>query len=184
MKWKNSNNTWGAIAMFFHWLTALAIISLFALGFWMVDLTYYSEWYKTAPFIHKSIGILLLILTLLRVLWRLKEKVPQPLEGQTLIERKTAHIVHVLLYILIFAVILSGYLMSTAAGRAINVFNVFEVSALPWIFTEQGAIAGFLHEYLAYAIIALASLHALAALKHHFVDKDNTLNRMIGRIKK
>tara|TARA_R110000868_G_scaffold189695_2_gene433070 strand:- start:113821 stop:114402 length:582 start_codon:yes stop_codon:yes gene_type:complete len=184
MKWKNSQKTWGGVSITLHWVTALTVVGLFCLGLWMTDLTYYSDWYKTAPFIHKSIGGLLFIVMLFRLLWRMTDNKPKPLATHTKSERIMAHLAHIALYVLIFAIFISGYLISTADGRAISVFNLFEVPALPFAFDKQEDIAGFIHYYLALGVIALASLHGFAALKHHFVDKDNTLNRMIGRMKK
>ena len=76
---------------------------------------------------------------------------------------------------------ITGYLISTADGRGIEVFELITIPAYGAIIENQEDIAGLVHKWLAYLLIALASLHALAALKHHFIDKDNTLNRMIGK---
>ena len=70
MHWRNSPTHYGLTSIVLHWLVAVAVFGLFALGFWMVGLNYYSSWYRTAPDLHKSIGILLLLVMLLRVLWR------------------------------------------------------------------------------------------------------------------
>ena len=74
---------------------------------------------------------------------------------------------------------LSGYLISTADGRGIEVFNWFEVPGLGSFIENQEDLAGQVHEYAAYILIGLSSLHALAALKHHFMNKDNTLKKML-----
>lgn len=76
---------------------------------------------------------------------------------------------------------ISGYLISTEDGRPIAVFGWFSVPALGALFDNQADIAGLVHEYVAYSLITLALLHAVAALKHHFFDKDHTLKRMLGR---
>jgi cytochrome b561 len=164
-------------ARIMHWLSALAIFSLFALGYWMVDLSYYSEWYKIAPNWHKSIGLSLFAFTLLRLIWKILTKAPE-IEGQTW-EKTGAKIAHILLYILLFATFLSGYLISTADGRGIEIFNLFTLPSLGEIIPNQEDLAGEVHYYLTYSLIALALLHALAALKHHFMNKDNTLKKMI-----
>ncbi|WP_325894473.1 cytochrome b [Grimontia sp. NTOU-MAR1] len=169
---------YNAVLRAIHWLTALVVVGLFAVGLWMVDLTYYSSWYKTAPYWHKSVGILLAVLTVFRVLWRSFKGAPQ-IEGNRL-ERTAAHSAHRLIYILLFVIFTSGYLISTSDGRAIEVFNWFEVPALGELFTNQSDIAGAIHYYAAFTLIGLAILHAAAALKHHFIDKDNTLRKMIG----
>ncbi|REL25932.1 cytochrome b [Thalassotalea euphylliae] len=176
---KNSKAQYGIIAKAFHWLSAIVVIGLFGVGWWMVDLNYYSQWYQTAPHWHKSIGILLLIATLTRLVWKALTPSPSPLATQSPVEQKAAKFAHYLLYALMLVIMLSGYLISTADGRAIAVFNWFEVAALGELFSNQADIAGVVHEYLAYTLILLALLHALAALKHHFVDKDDTLRRML-----
>ncbi|MCT6699376.1 cytochrome b [Rheinheimera sp. 4Y26] len=161
-----------------HWLMALMVVALFALGFWMVDLTYYSSWYKTAPYWHKSIGILLFALLLLRLFWRFKTGKPEALASQNMKLQQVAAIVHMLLYLLLFSIVLTGYLISTADGRGIEVFSWFELPALGELFAEQADIAGALHKWFAYVLMALVAMHAAGAVKHHFVDKDATLKRM------
>ncbi|CZF84286.1 cytochrome b [Grimontia marina] len=169
---------YNAVSRAIHWLTALVVIGLFAVGLWMVDLTYYSTWYKTAPYWHKSIGILLLGLTIFRLAWRIVKGTPR-IEGNRF-ERAGAHTAHRLIYVLLFVIFASGYLISTSDGRAIEVFNWFEVPALGELFPNQSDIAGAIHYYAAFTLIGLAVLHAAAALKHHYIDKDNTLRKMIG----
>lgn len=173
---KNSDAQFGLVAMLFHWLTAIVVLGLFAVGWWMVELNYYSEWYRTAPHWHKSTGLLLAALVILRLLWKLVNPKPKAL-GQPW-EQKAASVAHALLYTLMLAIFFSGYLISTADGRGIDIFAWITVPSLGELFEDQEDIAGLVHEYLAYALISLVVLHALAALKHHFVDKDETLRRM------
>lgn len=176
---KNTANSWGFISIFIHWITALTVISLFILGLWMTGLDYYNDWYRTAPYIHKSIGILLFILTLFRVIWRIYNKTPKPLTTHLLWERKAAHFVHILLYFLLFSIMISGYLISTADSRPISVFDLFEVPAMITFIPNQEDTAGTIHLYLAYTIIGLVVIHLMAAFKHHFINKDRTLTRML-----
>lgn len=178
---KNTKDRYGVISIAFHWLAAVTIIGLFVLGYWMVDLGYYDPWYQDGPFIHKSIGVLLFVVMVVRLIWKLNQPQPEPLSTYTRFERIASHAVHNLLYLLIFCVILFGYLISTADGRPISVFNLFSVPSLGSLFTDQEDIAGFLHKYTAYAIAFLVVCHALAACKHHMIDKDSTLKRMLGR---
>lgn len=178
---KNSPSHYGIVSVVLHWLVALVVFGLFAAGFWMVDLSYYSQWYRTAPHWHKSTGILLAMVMLLRLLWRWLSPPPQALATHRSWERKTAAVVQCCLYLGIFVLVLSGYLISTEDGRPIAVFDWFEVPALGALFTHQADIAGLIHEYVSYGLIALAVLHGLAALKHHYIDKDHTLKRMLGR---
>jgi cytochrome b561 len=143
----------------------------------MVDLTYYSEWYKTAPHWHKSIGLCLFFVTSFRLLWKLTTRAPD-IEGAHW-EVTGAKIAHGILYVLLFSLFISGYLISTADGRPIEIFNWFSVPGLGSFIENQEDIAGEIHFYLACSVIALALLHGMAALKHHFINKDNTLNKML-----
>jgi len=177
----NTTTNYGKISIFFHWLSALSVFGLFALGYYMVDLTYYHQWYKTAPEVHKSIGLVFFALMVCRLVWRYKEAMPSHLASHSAFEVKAGKVIHSLLYLLIFIIMITGYLISTADGRGIEVFELITLPALGAAIENQEDIAGLVHKWLAYLLIALATLHALAALKHHFVDKDNTLNRIIGK---
>lgn len=178
---KNSASHYGLISVVLHWLVALTVFALFAVGFWMVDLSYYNQWYRTAPYWHKSIGILLAMVMIFRLLWRAVSPPPSPLRSHRNWEKRVAALVQFFLYVGIFVLVLSGYLISTEDGRAIAVFTWFSVPALGALFANQADIAGLVHEYTAYVLISLAVLHGLAALKHHFIDKDQTLKRIFGR---
>ncbi len=161
-----------------HWLSAIVVIGMFAAGLWMVDLSYYSQWYHTVPHWHKSIGILLAGLTLFRFIWKLVTPSPS-IEGKPL-ERIAAKMVHKLIYVNLAVIFISGYLISTADGRGISVFDWFTVPSLGSLFPRQADISGDVHFYAAWFLIIMVSIHALAALKHHFIDKDNTLRKMTG----
>jgi cytochrome b561 len=172
-------DTWegyGIVSRLFHWVMALAIFGMFALGVWMVRLDYYSPYYNAAPDFHRSFGILLLLALFLRWLWRSINIRPE-VEAVSTIERRAAHVVHWSFYLLLLALMVSGYLISTPDGRPIDVFSWFSV---PSIVQMRGLedTAGRIHRWLAYAVLALALLHTLAALKHHFVDGDGTMRRM------
>lgn len=176
--WRNTQQGYGLISIALHWLVALTVVGLFALGLWMVELGYYDPWYRKGPDLHKSIGILLFLVMGFRLIWRWSN--PHPISVGKPLEIKLASIVHGLLYLLLFSLMLSGYLISTADGRAIDVFNLFSVPALVSGFDNQEDIAGLVHQIIAYSLIALVVLHALAALKHHFFDRDRTLKRMLN----
>lgn len=182
MALRNDSKRYGWLTIAMHWIVALTVVALFTLGLWMVELDYYSTWYKTAPYIHKSIGLLLLGLMLIRLFWRFTSVQPEMAEGMTKAERKLAHLAHGGLYLLIYLVMIAGYLISTADGRAIEVFNWFEVPAVFTAIENQEDIAGKIHFILAISLVVLASLHALAAFKHHFINKDDTLKKMFGRV--
>lgn len=179
MTWRNTHDGYGMVAIALHWVVALVVVGLFALGLWMVELTYYDPWYRRAPDIHKSIGVLLFATMLLRLAWRLTNPSPAPAPGVSEREHRLARLAHGLLYALLFAIMLSGYLISTADGRPIEVFGWFSVPATLARREAQADIAGELHLILAVTAIVIAALHALAALKHHFIDRDRTLLRML-----
>jgi cytochrome b561 len=161
-----------------HWLMAIAIVGMYVLGLWMVDLNYYSPYYRTAPDFHRSLGMLLLFVLVLRFGWRIVNVRPSD-DDLSLIERIAARIVHWGFYPLLFALMISGYLMSTADGRPIEVFGWFSV---PAIINDKGMekTAGEIHEFLADLTMIIVLLHAAAALKHHFFDRGRTLVRMLS----
>lgn len=181
MQWRNSSSRYGLVTVVTHWVVALGVFALFALGFWMVGLNYYSSWYRTAPDLHKSFGILLFLLMLLRAGWRLFTPMPAPLASHGRLTRLASKAGHGFLYLCLFGVMIAGYLISTADGRPIEVFGLFQVPALISGLPGQEDVAGLIHEYLAWALVIFAGLHGLAALKHHFFDRDATLVRMFGR---
>jgi cytochrome b561 len=181
MHWRNDETRYGAVAAALHWLIAAGVFGLFALGLWMTGLTYYDSWYRLGPWWHKSLGVTLFALAALRLGWRFTNVQPRPLPTHARWERTAALVVHGLLYLLLFAVMISGYFISTADGRAVAVFDWFAIPAIGTGIENQEDVAGQVHLWLAMTLIGLAVLHALAALKHHFIDKDRTLARMLGR---
>ncbi|MFA5626470.1 MAG: cytochrome b [Thiohalomonadaceae bacterium] len=180
MQLRNDAKRYGLIAVLLHWLVALAVFGLFGLGLWMTSLTYYDPWYRDGPALHKSIGVLLFATMILRLIWRWLSPPPPALSSHNPLERLAAKAVHLLLYLLLFAVMISGYLISTADGRAVEVFGLLSIPATLTSIPEQEDIAGAVHLYLAIGLIGLVVLHAAGALKHHFLDRDNTLKRMFG----
>lgn len=181
MQFRNSSSRYGLVSIFLHWGVALAVFGLFALGLWMVGLDYYSAWRKDAPDLHKSIGLTLFAVMLLRLLWRFISPPPPAPANHGQLTRLGAKFGHAFLYIGLFVLMFSGYLISTADGAGIPVFNLFEVPALISGLPDQADIAGEVHFYLAWALVIFAGVHGLAALKHHFIDRDATLLRMLGR---
>ncbi len=173
---KDTSDGFGAISRLLHWLLALAIFVLFALGYWMVTLGYTSPYYTNAPAWHEAVGMVVLIAMTLRLGWRLSNTNPTS-DHLTRFEHGAARMMHGALYAIIFAVLISGYLISTADGRSIELFWGLQV---PSLYQAQGieSISGKIHRILSYVTIALAGLHTGAALKHHFIDRDPTLTRM------
>jgi len=178
MQLRNTVESYGWVSIAIHWLMALVIIAMFALGVYMVELTYVDVWYKAAPHWHQSVGMLLLLLLIFRLVWRMTNPLPKLL-GQPF-EQMIALFVHRMHYVFMFSLMVSGYVMATADGRGIEVFNWFEVQAIFPTGKGREEVFGFVHMILAWAFMAFVGLHASAALKHHFVDKDVTLLRMLG----
>ncbi|MBB1474304.1 cytochrome b [Shewanella sp. SG41-3] len=176
---KNTPTGYGLVTIMIHWLSAIAVIGLFSVGYWMVDLTYYSSWYQTAPHLHKSVGLLLLGLTLLRFVWRTISHAPSPLSNHQPWEKRAAKWAHTALYTLMLLIMCSGIMISTADGRDIWIFDWFAVPFPDAFIDDQADTAGVIHQYLAYSLMGLVVLHAAGAIKHHVIDKDNTLKRML-----
>ncbi|MDB6145470.1 MAG: cytochrome b561 family protein [Pseudomonas sp.] len=181
MQLRNSSSRYGLVSMLLHWGVALVVYGLFALGLWMVGLDYYDAWRKAAPDLHKSIGLTLFAVMLIRVVWRIVSPPPPPPATQGKWTRLAATLGHLFLYVGLFATMFAGYLISTADGVGISVFGLFEVPAIIDSIPDQADVAGAVHLYLAWIIVIFSGLHALAALKHHFIDRDATLRRMLGR---
>ncbi|WP_339462525.1 cytochrome b [Pseudomonas sp. EA_105y_Pfl2_R69] len=181
MQWRNSPSHYGLVSILMHWLVAVVVFGLFGLGYWMVGLDYYSGWYKTAPDLHKSIGLVLFAVMLVRLLWRWLSPPPAALANHGRMTRLASTLGHGFLYLGLLLLMLSGYLISTADGRPIEVFGLFSVPATLTAIPNQEDVAGLVHEYLAWALVIFAGIHALAALKHHVIDRDRTLVRMFGR---
>ncbi|EZJ53161.1 hypothetical protein AC93_1190 [Escherichia coli 2-005-03_S4_C2] len=134
-----------------------------------------------APELHKSIGILLMMGLVIRVLWRVISPPPGPLPSYSPMTRLAAKAGHLALYLLLFAIGISGYLISTADGKPISVFGWFDVPATLADAGAQADFAGALHFWLAWSVVVLSVMHGFMALKHHFIDKDDTLKRMLGK---
>ena len=176
MLMRDTTAGYGLVSRLFHWITALVIFGLFGLGVWMVGLGYYDPYYTTAPHWHKSVGMLLAFALVARFVWRVVNVKPSD-DGIAPLERILARVAHWSFYVLLFAIVVTGYLMSTADGRPIHVFDWF---AIPSPGTNPGleSTAGAVHVWLSYAVMALAAVHTLAALKHHFYDRKPSLTRM------
>lgn len=181
MQVRNSPTRYGVISMSLHWVMAIAVYAMFGLGLWMVTLSYYDGWYHQAPELHKSIGFMLMLALVIRLLWRRFSPVPPALKSQTRLTRISATAAHLALYAVLFAILISGYLISTADGKPISVFGLFDVPALLADAGAQADLAGTVHLWLAWGVVTLSVLHGLAAMKHHFIDKDATLTRMLGK---
>lgn len=173
---RDTANGFGLVSRVFHWLLAIAIVVLFALGLWMVTLDYTSPYYTKAPGWHEAVGMAVVLAMVLRVSWRLANPTPTS-SHLTPFERIASKVMHLTLYAAIFAILVSGYLISTADGRSIALFWGLEI---PSLIHAPGieSVSGKVHRILSYVTIGLVALHTGAALKHHFVDRDSTFTRM------
>ncbi|MBE3031711.1 MAG: cytochrome b [Actinobacteria bacterium] len=166
-----------AIAM--HWIVALLIFAAFGLGLYMTDIPGFTPTKLKLFSYHKWIGITVLIFAVLRVLWRLTHPAPAPVQGMPKWQHAAAEAAHIGLYLLILAVPLTGYLLSVAAGVKVVYLGLWE---LPMPFDKSDAlkdIFGIAHEWLNWTMAAIVVVHILAALKHHVVERDGTLRRMV-----
>lgn len=178
MPLKNSASHYGAISKCLHWCVALLIIGLIGLGFYMVDLTYYDRWYNATLTWHKSLGMAALALAVMKIGWQLYSPPPAP-TGLPPWERLGAGIMHVVLLGMMLIIPASGYLISTSAGQGVEIFGLLRVPALSSGGTALRDAAIAVHFYTAYGTALLIVGHAGAALKHNFINRDETLRRML-----
>ena len=175
---RNTRERWGSLSQLLHWLIVVLIALQAALGLTGILLPLGMQ--KLAVLArHKSIGITILGLAALRLLWRWLNPTP-PLPGNLRRhERFLAHFTHVALYVLLFAMPLSGWIMSSARGFPVSWFNRVQ---LPDLVPKSEALYGAMvtiHASLAIALALIVALHIAGALKHHFVLKDDILRRML-----
>jgi len=170
------------LAIALHWLLALVILAMFAVGLYMADLPFSPLRLKLYSW-HKWAGVTFLALTVLRLLWRVTHRPPVLPQAITKAmpgwQTRAYHATHYLLYLLFFAVPLIGWAYSSAAGFPIVWFGQIP---LPDLLSKNKELADMikpLHELSAYALVGLAGLHLAAALKHHWVDRDGLLSRML-----
>ncbi len=175
----NTKDSYGIVAILLHWVMAILIVGLFVLGVYMVDLDYYSKWYNAAPWWHKSLGMVVFFLLIVRIVWLCANQRPLPLATYMRWEVIAAKFTHVLFYILLILLSVSGYFITTAKGASIDMFAWFDIPALTRLDKDQAEIAGELHEIAAYVMALLFLLHVCATVKHHFLDKDTTLTRIL-----
>ena len=166
-----------APAVVLHWLIAGLIFIAFPLGVYMSDLPLSPTRLQLYSY-HKWIGISVLLLVGLRIVWRLTHRPPALPDDLPRWQRAASHAVHGLLYLLILAVPLTGWLMSSAKGFQTVWFGVLPLPDLVEKNRELGQVLGNAHQLLNYLLLALVILHVAAALKHHFHERQPFLQRM------
>ena len=174
----SASTRYSLIAIVLHWLIALLVLSTIPLGWFGASSE--SATAQSATNAHKTIGVLILFLTVVRVGWRLTHKPPALPENYAPALRRIAKVTHVLFYFFLLFLPLSGWWMSSAVPDRHNFgFGFFDIPFLPvprgW---ASAGPAHFTHTNLAWVMVGLVVLHILAAMKHHFIDKDDILSRM------
>jgi cytochrome b561 len=169
---------YGAVAQGFHWLIAALIVVQFTLAWSADDLPIGAR--KLALLArHKSFGMTILMLAVLRLLWRLFNRPPELPPGMTSIEKKLARATHILFYVLLFVMPLTGWMMSSAKNYSVSWFDQFTWPNLIGPNEQAFNILRTTHDTLSWLLFAVALLHVLAAFKHHFWNKDDVLKRML-----
>jgi len=178
MSIRNTTARWGSLAQTFHWVVVALVIAQFVLikiahnlPMGAAKIEYFAR--------HKSVGITILMLAVLRLLWRWLNITPALPGTLKPYERRLARFSHAALYFLLFAMPLTGWTMSSARNFPVSWFNVFQLPDLVGPNRELYKFLHEAHETLAWVLVAVATLHVLGALKHHFVYKDYVLRRML-----
>jgi cytochrome b561 len=181
MKIKNNSEHFGLLTKLFHWLIGISIIGLIWLGWYMVDLGYFDKWYNKSLDWHKSLGMLVLGASLLKIGWQLYSPLPDTTKNLKAWERWSANIIHKFLLAMMVLIPVSGYIISTSNGQVVDIFNWFEFPALISKNTGLRDLAIELHYYMSYVTAVLLVGHIGAALKHQLINKDNTLGKILWR---
>jgi cytochrome b561 len=164
-----------AIAL--HWLVAVLILGAFALGLYMVELELSPTKLKLYSW-HKWLGVTIWMIAVVRLVWRLTHR-PPPLPALPTWQRIAASTTHVLLYVLVLAIPISGWLFSSASGFPVVYFGVLPLPDLVGKDKELAKLLQWVHATLNYTLMAIIVVHAAAAIKHHFVDRDVVFHRML-----
>jgi cytochrome b561 len=183
MSEENPRSTYTGIAIGLHWLIAFAIVGSFSVGLYMVDLPLSPQKLKIYSW-HKWAGVTIFLFVMLRLAWRLSHEPPALPAAMPAWQRSVASATHVVLYLLMVAVPLSGWLMSSAKGFQTVWFGVLPLPDLLAKNAELGDLLQLLHRVLNYSMAALVLAHLGAAVKHHFIDRDDVLARMIPFLRK
>ena len=179
MTLKNTSDRWGPVSQALHWLIVLMILGLAIAGLVMGELPKTPKyfWVYTA---HKSMGLTVLALVLVRIGWRLYAGAPKPVAGTPTWQERIASVTHWMLYALILAMPLSGWLYDSASGlRPFRWFGLFDVPKLTAPNDALRDASHAAHEWLFWVLVALVALHAAAAFYHHLFLRDATLTRML-----
>lgn len=173
-RWRNTVDRYGVIGQSLHWLVVAGIIASYLLAEIAED-----EEHGGLMSLHRSVGIAILVLAVVRLAWRLTDRSPAWPAAMAGWERAIARATHVILYVLLLVLPLTGWLASSAAGDAVRFFGLVELPALRVGIGEDAAED--LHEALFNALVAVAALHTAAALKHLLWNRDEVMGSMLPR---
>lgn len=179
MPMKNTLNSYGSVSKFLHWAIGILFICMLAFGLTMEDLAPTQEVKYQFYFLHKSTGILILMMVSIRLLWKFTNVSPELPEHMKSRMKMLAKLGHITLYFLMFAMPLSGWIMSSAGSHPVSFFGLFTVPPLVDPDKTLGGLAHEAHEIMGFIAIAIIAAHIAAALLHHFYYKDNVLRRML-----
>src|SRR5688500_9014251 len=178
MQWRNTDNSYGLVAQFLHWSVVALIVTQYGLVLIFSDMPLGLE--KIAWIVrHKAVGMTILGLACIRLLWRLFNPAPPLPAHMKPYERWGAHASHALLYILIFTIPLSGWVMSSLAGIPVGYFGLFDIPVLMPPDKTLVSVSKQVHVILNLILVATACLHIGAAFYHHGFKKDDVLLRML-----
>jgi len=177
MPFRNTKRSWGSLSKALHWLIVLLIINQWVIAERADDLTGFQKF--TALNWHKWFGMTIFMLAIVRLVWRLANPVPDLSAETRPWERVLAKISHALLYTLIFAMPLTGWIMSSARAFGVSWFNLFRFPDLVGKNDQLYHLMHDTHHLLFKVLVATALLHAAGALKHHFIDRNDVLRRML-----
>lgn len=176
MQIKNTGNSFGIVTIFLHWLMAILLIGLVCVGLYMTSVPVTEFTLKLYGW-HKEIGMTVLMLAMFRIVWRLGNINPS-LSSLSRWEQVAARVVHWAFYGFMFALPITGWLMTSSAGFPVSFFGLFLFPDLVSPNETRRAFFQEVHECLAYVLIFTFCVHVGAALKHQFIDKDNILRRI------
>lgn len=177
---KDSREHWGSVSQALHWLVVALVLTMAWLGLTMGELPSGPD--KTATYaLHKSIGISILALMVLRLLWRLHAGAPAPVASTPPFQVRVAALTHLGLYALLLAMPISGWVLNSAGGFALQWFGLFNLPGITGRDQDLHELAKDLHQWMFWALVTLAALHAAAAFYHHLFLGDATLARMLPR---
>ena len=176
-------NRYTGVAITLHWLIAAAILGTFLLAQYMTELELSPAKLKLYSY-HKWIGVTIFLLVLIRIAWRVSHRPPAPPAAMPAWQHSAASIAHFFLYALTLAIPVSGWLMSSAAGFQVVYLGLLPIPDLLAKSKDMADQLKQLHEALNWLMVLVVALHVAAALKHHLVDRDDVLRRMLPFVKK